>query len=96
MVEHCGDPEASQYGFEDVKRGVDAHSCHESNVRYTLQDLGFSWIQPDSGKWAVHKSRRRLIVDYVFANQEVRKLQAALGSGKTTLSSDRIADRYTA
>ena len=45
-----------------------------SNIRYTLQDLGFSWIRPNSGKWTVHTAQGRSIVDYVFANQEAREL----------------------
>ena len=52
----------------------DSVANFRSNIRYTLQDLGFSWIRPDSGKWTVHKSRGRSIVDCDFANQEARKL----------------------
>ena len=45
-----------------------------SNVMYTLQDLGLSWIRPNSGKWTVCTSRGRSIVDYVFGNQKAAKL----------------------
>ena len=51
----------------------DSVANFRSNIRYTLRDLGFSWICPDSGKWTVHKSRGRSIADYVFANQEAGK-----------------------
>ena len=43
-----------------------------SNIRYTLQDLGLWWIRPNSGKWTVHTSRGRSIVDYIFVNQRAR------------------------
>ena len=45
-----------------------------SNIRGILQDLGLILIRPNSGKWTVHTSRGRSIVDYVFANQKGRKL----------------------
>ena len=48
-----------------------------SNIKYTLQDLGLSWIRPDSGKWTFHTSRGRSMVDYVFANREARKLASS-------------------
>ena len=38
------------------------------NVMHTLQDLGLSWIRPNSGKRTVCTSRGRSIVDYVFGN----------------------------
>ena len=45
-----------------------------SNIRHTMQELGLLWIRPDSGKWTVCTSRGRSIVDYIFANQEAKKL----------------------
>ena len=45
-----------------------------SNIMSTLRDLGLSWVRPDFGKWTVHTSRGRSIVDYVFANQNAGKL----------------------
>ena len=45
-----------------------------SNIRYTLQDMGLSLVRPNSGKWTVHTSRGRTIVDYVSADQRARRL----------------------
>ena len=45
-----------------------------TNISTILQDLGLSRIRPDSGKWTVHTSRGRSIVDYVFANQSAWRL----------------------
>ena len=45
-----------------------------SNIRYTLQELGLSWIRPETGKWTVCTARGRSIVDYIFANQKASKL----------------------
>ena len=52
----------------------DLVSNFRSNIRYTLHDMELSWVRPNSGKWTVHTSRGRSIVDYVFVNQRARGL----------------------
>ena len=41
---------------------------------YTLSDLEYSWIKPDSRKWTLETQRGRSIVDYIMADPNAKKL----------------------
>ena len=47
-----------------------------SNIVYTLNDLEYSWIKPDSGKWTLETQRDRSIVDYIMADPKAKRLFA--------------------
>ena len=81
----------------------DSITNSRSRLWYTMEEMGFQWLQPDLGKWATNTARGKSIVDYVIANPQARMLvkntkvwevEWAAGSDHRVVSCDTECDDH--